>query len=816
MIRNFLFFLILISHCAFAQTPDYSELQALLDLDRFEAYTEAWAGTMRGRGKAAIADAIHALEPADFRAMNLDPAKLRSAQNYDGLILEVLNRKHPELHATAEQVEWGYNFFKNKLNEAYLVSDVRTRPAPGEPLPVPEAQRVPTPLEMNPLDSGEVLLDVDAYASDRTTRAVFWEASSSRRPIELFLGSGGEFQSEMTRRGARIIGEVGTKARNYNPIYLIQNPGETGYHYAITEISGADRLRHFQLQSSLIRWTQPTGGMFPPPPVSVVGDAARTLANEERTLTEVLRSIPRSDHIVIGQKGAFERTFGSMGKINSLIQLYQADPQGVTALLNPAELRIVTRAVEAQGDISPFVMRFASDIDKLYVKATPLLTSRNLLTPPFTVFNYDRGSYEMSDYMIRGANGETQRWRIFSNVWGDEVLPIARGLKNAGYNTVNYIGTAGAFPNTGLSVGDLVIPRTAAEINGTITNINRTNFPTPEGAKFVNSVVNVQTPFEETTQWLNRAQRVSQVVEVETGYLASVFNGPNDRLNVQLLISDVVGSEDETLATAASSSRRRAQINAISGIIRDAGSVAPATMGNAPSGLAAWINEILPSRDIASQTQILREAQARNIRTRPELEEFIKTQKSFTTAKLQTVLSGAETRLDRLLQALHAEGLTPELAVTSTLLDGRFNPAAGGVGIHFASTPETEARIRAVVANFMAQDRDYKKYLDVAVSATHPEGFVSPSGTSNTTFKILGAYEDGVLRYGGLAHTENSSGALKFVRVTEASAEPLRLLTRPVPGSPGEEFSRPSAPTGACSVSGCGDCTMNALNTLLR
>ncbi len=771
---KYIFLLIIFSlQAALAQTPDYSELNALLDLDRFEAYTEAWAGTMRGRGKAAIADAIHVFDPADFRAMNLDPAKLRNAQNYDGLILEVLNRKHPELHATAEEVEWGYNFFKNKLNEAYLVSDVRTRPAPGEPLPVTETSRAPTPLEMNPLNSEEVLLDVDAYASDRTTRAVFWEASSARRPIELFVGTGGEFQSEMTRRGARIIGEVGTKARNYNPIYLIQNPGEAGYHYAITEISGADRLRHFQLQSSLIRWTQPGGALFPPPPVSVVGDAARTLANEERTLTEVLRTIPRADHVVIGQKGAFERTFGSLGKINSIIELYQKNPRAVTALLTPAELRIVSRAVEAQADLSPFVMRFASDIDKLYVKATPLLTTKNLLVSPFTVFNYDRGSYEMSDYMIRGSNGQTQRWRIFSNVWGDEVLPIARGLKNAGYTSVNYIGTAGAFPETGLAVGDLVIPRTAAEINGSITNINRTNFPTPEGAKFVNSVVNVQSPFEETGEWLLRAKRVSQVVEVETGYLASVFNGPEDRLNVQLLISDVVGSEDETLATAASSSRRRAQISAISGIIKESGSIAPTTMGNSRVALVSWINEIIPSRDIASQTQILREAQARNILTKPALEAFIRTQKSFTTAKLQTVLSGAEVRLDRLMVAFAAEGLTPELTVTSTLLDGRYNPAAGGVSIHLKSTPENEEHIRNVLNRLMSQDRDYKKFLDVTVSAISPEGFVKAPLSEGSHFRVLSAYEDGLLRYGGIAYTENSSGALKFVRVTDPSVAPF-------------------------------------------
>ncbi len=797
-----LFLLLLLPLLSLAQ--DYTALQAMLDLDRFEAYTEAWAATMRGRGKAPIADVIQRLDPEDFRAINLDPSKLRNASNYDGLILQVLQARHPELRATAADVDWGYNFFKNKLNEAYLVNDVRTRASLPDPTPIPEAQRVPTPLEMPALNSEEVLLDVDAYASDRTTRAVFWEASDSRRPIELFVGSGGDFQDEIARRGARVIGEVGTKARNYNPIYLIQNPGEAGYHYAITEISGADRLRHFQLQSSLIRWTQANGTLAAPPPVSVVGDAAAVLAAEERTLANVLRNVPRADHVVIGQKGAFERTFGSLGKIQSILQLYRADQAGVKALLTPAELKIVTRAQEASGDLPSFVMRFASDIDKLYVKATPALTRRNLLAPAFTVFNYDRGTYEMSDYIVSGSDGHTQRWRIFSNVWGDEVLPIARALKETGTTTVDYIGTAGAFPNTGLQVGDLVIPETATDISGDITRITRSDTLNPAGAKIAKAVVNVQSPFEETRAWLARAVNVSQVVEVETGYLASVFNGPNDRLNVQLLISDVVGSEDETLATASSSSRRRAQISALSEIIGDAGVVSTGTVAAPSNQLLRWISELVPSRDIVSASQIVRSAQAAGITTRPALEAFIKTQKSFTTAKLELVLSGADSRLARVTAALRSAGMNPEVALSADLLDGRFNPAVNGAGVHLNVPAASEARAKQIIDVLIAEDRDYRKFLNLTVGTTIPSEFVSQGAMNEINPSIRPRYQAGLMQYSGLAYTENSSGALKFVRVADASSEPLSLITRPL------------VTAGACSTGVCTDCKMSALNNLLK
>lgn len=773
--KYFLLSLVLFIHFSvFGQTnPDTSGLQAFLNLDRFEAYTKAWVANFRGKKPDALVNAVQALTPTQIHAMNLDPAKLGDARTYDVLLREVLAKRTPPIRVPQADVDWGYNFFKMKMNEGYLVNDVRAG-RERDPAPVPDEARAPMDVERPALESGEVLLDVDGYASDRTTRAVFWEASDSRRAIELFPGSASAFQDEMARRGARVIAAVGTKARNYNPIYLIQNPGETGYHYAITEISGADRLRHFELQVSLVRWQRPGAALAAPAPVRIVGNPAAVIAEEERALTGVLRSVPRADHIVIGQKGALERTFGGLGKIQAILAMNATDARALTAVLTPNEVRFVAKAREAGADLPQFVMKYASDVDKLYQKTEPLLTAHNLQMRPFTAYNYDRGTYEMSDYLLRGANGQEQRWRVFSNVWGDEVLPIARSLKATGYNSVNYIGTAGAFQGTDLRVGDLVIPRNAATIDGTLTQIPRTA-PASEGSRAVNAVVNVQSPFEETGEWLNRARRSSQVVEVETGYLASVFNAPTDNLNVQLLISDVVGSEHETLATAQSSTRRRAQINALSSILNDAGvlTTVPAPVTEQP--LMRWVQELFPTRDVASQVQLVREAQAAGISTKSALDDFAKTQKSFTTARLEQLLRGADARLGRVLTALRNASINPIIAFSKSLFDGRYNPAAGGVSVEVVTSTENQERVTQILNDFRRSDRQFSKFLQVEVTGDVHLNFHSVGLTSSSLPTIKNVYQDGMVRYGGLGFTENSSGALKFVRVGEVSSEPLTV-----------------------------------------
>jgi hypothetical protein len=285
----------------------------------------------------------------------------------------------------------------------------------------------------------------------------------------------------------------------------------------------------------------------------------------------------------------------------------------------------------------------------------------------------------------------------------------------------------------------------------------------------------VQSPFEETHDWLGRAERVSQVVEVETGYLASVFNSPTDHLNVQLLISDIVGSADETLATASSSSRRKAQISAISGIVQDAKVVSTGTIAETDNMLMRWIAELAPGRDPASAVQVAREARLQGIQTRPELEAFLRTQKSFTTAKLESVLRTADSHLSRLIGALREAGLSPNISFSSKLFDGRFNPSTGGVEVHLTVSPQDLNRVQEIATAAGVEGKDYKKILDVSFSMNVPSEFVPQGSVRDLVPGLRVTYQNGIIQYGGLAHTENSSGALKFVRVGEVSRDALDI-----------------------------------------
>jgi hypothetical protein len=82
----------------------------------------------------------------------------------------------------------------------------------------------------------------------------------------------------------------------------------------------------------------------------------------------------------------------------------------------------------------------------------------SLLPGKFKIYNYDNFTIEMCDYVFEGPDGKSVRWRVVSNVWGDEVIPIAEALKATGHIKVSYMGTAGAFATKGHKVGDLVVP----------------------------------------------------------------------------------------------------------------------------------------------------------------------------------------------------------------------------------------------------------------------------------------------------------------------------------------------------------------------
>lgn len=755
--RFLLLFILLVSTSLFAD--ETKELERLFNIDRFHTYLQRWAETLKGRGQVQAVEAVEKLKPNEIADLNIDPKRLADPTEYDGIIFELVTKRKPKLKVKKADLAWDYNFYKRKLAEAYKLGPSALKPGEVDEL---ELDKEGKRYSLNTTRTGDLLLNVDGYVSGRTTRAVFWEASRSGRPIELHVGRASDFRTNLAERGGKIIGLVKTVERNYNPIYVIELPNQEGYRYAITEISGADRLKHFAIQTELVLWDK----SLKPPKLELFGDPVRNLLNEEMVLRKVLENTPPADRVIIGQKGAIERTLENFGKREAILSLAKKHFKDVAKLLEPSQLTLLEKALKDPEVLSPHRRDVLSHIEKMYEAVEALFEKHKLPgLLKFTEFSFDRGMYEFSDYLLKDAHGKTVRWRVFSNSWGDEVLPIARALKATGTKDVVYIGTAGAFPQSGLKVGDLVLPKGAMDQAGKVSVI-RASALKPEGIKEIGSVVNVASPFEETTNWLARVRKTSQVVEIETAYLASTFNSKSDRLSPYLLISDVVGVEGETLAEASSSSRVRAQSSVISAVLTESkiSGVATASL-DGHDKLASWLDELVPSRDVLSRFQLLRLAKAEKVSSKVELARLVKLQESFTTERLLGVLNQSGKRLLSILSK--SKGM-PKVSIDREFLEGRWNPAMQPVSIHLqVGTKKAEEELLAVIASLVEEDKQYAKLLNVTVSReAPPKEFVRltklPSAEASLLVEL---YKDSAMGFGGLAATETRTGVMKFVQV---------------------------------------------------
>ena len=760
------FFYLFLFSAQSSHAGEEAALVTFLNIDRFQAYIEKWQMHMSSQGKENLVVALGEITPETISKMNLNSTQLSDAFNYDKLILKILKEKSPTLKVSLGDVSWPYDFYKRKLNEAYVIAPVTPRNKGVVYQGIISDVDSDYPLPQKNLNPDNVLLDVDHYVSDRSTRGVFWEASKSGREIELHIGPVSNFHASLKARGMKVIGTIKTRARNYNPIYLVQSPGEKDFHYAISEIGGADRLKHYSMQINLIRWKNGEK-LASIPPVSVFGDALLNLRQEAVVLEKVLSTLPLADKVIIGQKGAFERTFLSLSKAESLIEFQKSNPKVVASLLDEEELAFLLKAQNDPDLLLRHCMKNAAKWDKLYENLFPYF-SKYKISPAsqFTVFNLDRGTYQISDYFLKSKNKKIQRWRIVSNSWGDEILPVAKALRATGHKDIIYIGTAGSLGGNNLQVGDVVIPSSTIDSNGIkyklATDIG------PHGAKEIETVVSVSSPFEETEEWLKSNKGKAQAVEIETAHLASVFNKTGDRLQAFLLVSDIVGAEGQDLAMASSSDRRAALIDTIEAIFDDGKVSFPAAVESVTKfALTKWIDEIAPSRDLASKYHIKKLAEGRGISTKLELQKLLEEELGFTTKVLVKRLQIADDKLTLVFDRLSDAGLKPKMSLSGEFIEGRWSPRQGPIAILLsASNKEIEAEIKSILDKIKKSDKDFVKFLTVQVArGPPPPEYISLGVFNLDELSLLETYQDSALAYGGLAFTETRTGELKFVQV---------------------------------------------------
>ncbi len=531
------------------------EITYYLSVDKFKYYLNEYSAALEGKIPDEVTSYLKALTIKDILAMNLSTDELADAKIYDSLIYDLLKEQNLLGNVSEVQLKWNYNFFKTKLNEAFTLSPSKLNidlSLVGSQLSN-DLDKGLTLLPEN-LKAEEMTLDSGHYISNRTTSAIFWEATLNNRPIEFHLGDSREFLKKLKDQQGEILFEVKPLAKNYNKIYIIQYPGESTYRYAISNIGGQDRLDHLTHQISLSKLANEQKLKVK---VMVKGDIKKFHAAKTEEHAQQLRLLPKADRVIIGQKEAIDGKFNLFWKVKALKNLYDENPTAFNLLSTKDQEKlfsVINENFEVLFKEKKIIEDTYTSLEKHFIKKPALLPVK------FKQYNYDNFTIEMCDYVFETPEKKIVRWRVISNVWGDEVIPIAQALKKTGHTNVTYMGTAGAFAVKGYKVGDLVIP-SAVRDHKALIPINSRAMKI-EGSKIGGSVEHVGSPFEETQAWLAKAQAQSDFVEVETSYLARIFNGPNGpdaNLQIYLLISDILGSESETLAHATSGKRKNAQ-----------------------------------------------------------------------------------------------------------------------------------------------------------------------------------------------------------------------------------------------------------------
>ncbi|MEA9356779.1 hypothetical protein SHI21_11210 [Bacteriovorax sp. PP10] len=698
------------------------EITYYLSVDKFKYYLNEYSVAQEGKIPDSIIAHLRGVTIEEIMNSTIDPEALKDAINYDKIIWNMLQEEKLTTGVTEAQLKWGYNFFKNKLNEAFALAPSKLDIALSLPSTSSDIDKglVVVPEVLAPED---MTLDSGHYISNRTTRAIFWEANQNNRPIEFHLGDSREFLKELKDKNGKLLYEVKPFAKNYNKIYIIQYPGEATYRYAITNIGGQDRLDHLSHQISLsnLKGEQLKGKVL------VKGDIKKFHASKAEEHALQLRLLPQADRVIIGQKESIDGKFNLFWKVKALKNLYDEDEAAFQAKISSLGDKDKAKFFAMMNNTSGYETLFK---DKKIVEDTYALFEKEFAAKPnmvpgkFKIYNYDNFTIEMCDYVFTNSDNKTVRWRVVSNVWGDEVIPIAEALKQTGHTNVTYMGTAGAFATKGYKVGDLVSPSTVRDGENALPMQS-----TPmkiEGAKYGGSVEHVGSPFEESNAWLAKAQARSEFVEVETSYLRRIFNGPQDNLEIFLLISDILGSDTETLAHASSSKRKNAQNKLLAKLFERDSRGLPAPIAfealDPAIKLKNLVFKVLEKKTAAFRYYVYSSLKNKGVVTEKEILDFAASKQSFTDSFLLDRLVKIGEVVHEIKKSYPNAGEF-EVAFSKSLVEGTWNPKEEKLNIIFkAKNPQSELVLKQALSGNKKFIDDMKSYanLDVKMGIDDP------------------------------------------------------------------------------------------------
>ncbi len=745
---------------------DVEKLDYYLAVDRLHYYMTEFAGFHSGKQDDELIDALQSISAKQILDENYSYSKLSDPDQFDSLIQDVLKKYYPDIQFKKTELVWNYNFLKRKLTEAYTLKESRLAKVYKNVEADDLVAEMGKELTITDVTPETLTLDSGHYISNRTTRAVFWEAVEADRTIEFHLGEAREFVKNVEARGGEVLYEVSPMARNYNKIFLVRYPGETEHRVALTNIGGHDRLDHLVHQISLSNLNSKKIVNK----VKIIGDLDEFHDRLSRKIKGRLELLPKADRLIIGQKGAIDGIFMLQWKKRALQNLFAEDPDSVVSAFELDEVK-VQEIINGEGVVS--ALDDKSKIEKSFAKLEPKFEAKPDLYPArFKELDWDLNVAEMADYVFKNSEGKDIRWRVVSNVWGDEIVPVARALKELGQDNVTYIGTAGAFPDKGYKVGDLVIPSHYLDAKGKI--VARGTALEVEGAKLGGVVEHVASPFDETFQWMSEASQRSDLVEIETNYLGRIFGGQKDHVRSYLLVSDILGSEGETLASASSSKRRNSLNKLLESLYKRDSALFPSVVSESSlsgDALKAWnkraiINEALPKAGASYRYHLFATYEGpNNISSVIEHADSIPV---FTDNFHSKKLVEASEALTVLVNKIRKTDAIPNFALPKSFLDGKWNPKTDPLQINLlASNAQTAQKYKAAIEEVADVIEPLSRWLNVEVTTGPPAADMAkvkvPSFVDADL--LIRAFSDGAFARFGLDSLNTYTGNPKYVEL---------------------------------------------------
>ncbi|MCO4792460.1 MAG: hypothetical protein KC493_02015 [Bacteriovoracaceae bacterium] len=739
------------------------DLDYYLGVDRFHYYITEYSHNMDGKIPENVMDAIKKITPKELFGEGYPIAKLKNAHNYDAMIIDYLKKYHPDLSFTQTEMKWGYNFLKNKLNEAFSVKGTKLKGDLVNPDFAPTPVR-PQTLTITNINPKKLTLDSGHYISNRTTRAMFWEAAETGKTVEFHLGDSREFMKHIQQSGGEVIAEINPMAANYNKQFVVKYPGEDTYRYAITNIGGADRLEHMIHSLAL---SNLNGGNLQNK-VVVHGDVQDFHERMAAKLTEQFEHIPNADRVIIGQRGAIDGQFNLFWKLQGLSNMYEQDPTKLKLRVGAAKFSEIEEMFEKMSSPKFSVHDHKKVIEKNYEKVKGLVEADGDMMPAvYKQFDYDTTQVQLTDFVFKNSQGKNVRWRVLGNVWGDEVVPLATALKNTGHKEITYIGTTGAVPDKGYKVGDLVVPSYVQDgtsrlrVHGDVMDIDI--------AKVGGAVEHVGSPFEETFAWLDLVKQRSDFVEIETSYLRRIFNGADDNLRFYLLVSDILGSEGETLASASSSKRRKA-LNKIldSMFARDRARIpksVPLPENNSLLKLRSLVDRLYGKKGKVFQHYVQSHFRGKPVPSEAALKEFVDSVDNFSDAYFSKRVVSTSEVLSYIVRDIGENLPIPTMGVNEEFLDGTWHPKNGKIKLQiYSSNTEVLEQYKQIVDKYGDAIEKISKWAEIEVVRGPPsDGMVALKGAYDIEPDYLvKSFARSAYLQGGLDYDVTYNGALKY------------------------------------------------------